>query len=239
MKTKYLSLLLAILYACNQPANNSGHADTIPVMVKADTPLVATASEITAVAEKAAPDTNTTVSFPEFTITVEGFADEPAALAQEDLGKDTILISPAEIGQLVTNTRVIIESDSLSDILVDFCFRNVPIIMNEGPVCVMYDWKSFVSEWEVLPFRNGICRFRELTEKDMSRFPETDIGEWKARVKKQCGQEYYDIIKDNKEIREGSSDVTIDEVYIRVRALRKSDGRPYVKILQFSIPIGC
>lgn len=234
-----LAIILPVLYACNQPVSNSGNNDSIPVTATAPIAEVPVASEVTGAAERAAPDTNTTVRFPEFTITVEGYADDEQALAGEDTGKDTIHIYPEEIGQFITNTRVIIESDSLSDIQVDFSFRNVPIIMNEGPVCVMNDWKSFVAEWELLPFLNGSYRFRELTEKDMSQFPATDIGEWKARVKQQCGQEYFDIIKDNKAIREGSSDVAIDEMYIRVRARRKSDGSAYVRILQFSIPIGC
>lgn len=238
---KFISIVLIALIAagCNQ-APAPGSTDTAKVPTAADSQAIAiTTRQATRPYANEEPEAITTIKFPEFTITVPGYARDSFHLAEQDLTKDTIDVEPAEIAQMVTNTGITIETDSLADVSVDFCHKNATFTYSEGPVCVLYDWKPFVSEWESIPRRDSVFHLRQLTENDFTRFTEIDLVEWKAAVKAHCGEDWYNIIKNNVATDDEGSDVTIVEVWVRVKGVRKSDGAPYAKILRFHIPIGC
>lgn len=163
-----------------------------------------------------------------FTLTDPAIVDE---------NPDTLFISPSELGETLAGATFNIQSDSLSDIVVEQSYQTVSGISNEGPVCLLEGWKNYRSGWVKVEGKNGEYLGREYTEKDMF-FPETDIEEWKKVVKKHCGKEYLELVKDNKTVKENAAFVGIEIIYFRITG-KKKDGTDVIKYIAFYPAIGC
>ncbi len=112
--------------------------------------------------------------------------------------------------------------------------------MNEGPHCDLTDWKHYLSEWQKLKTgKKGQFIGVQYAEKDGIKFPDISLDVLKEEVKKQCGTEFFNLLKNVKTQTEYPIGVSISRYYLRLTGTRNDNGKTFTKLIIFSTPMGC
>ncbi|MGN7721132.1 hypothetical protein [Chitinophaga sp. 22620] len=155
---------------------------------------------------------------------------------------DTVFVSPGELGETLAGATLKIKSDSLASLVVEQSYETVSGISNEGPICLLENWKHYRSDWVQLEGGygeyNGDYFCKEYSQEEDARFPDVDITEWKKEVERSCGKDYLELVKNNTTLTGDAAFVTIHKIYFRITG-KKKDGSTVTKYIVFYPSIGC
>ncbi len=195
----------------------------------------------TFVSNKSSDDADTIIyiKFPELTLSINRLViwDEEKKLNQ--LQNDTVSII-AELGETIEGQEISIATKELTDILIEQRYETSVAISNEGPHCDLTDWKHYYSDWKSLK-QSSDGKFIGITYdlEANQRFPKVPISELKESVKKQCGEEWYQLVKNIKSPHEDPSSVGISRYYLNVTGKQKTTGKTIKKTIIIELPMGC
>ena len=74
---------------------------------------------------------------------------------------------------------------------------NSKLTLEDVPLCVIYNWKTFESEWSQIQLDNDTLRFQS-NEEEINPVIYFTVEEFKKAVKEHCGIEWYNEIKNIK-----------------------------------------
>ncbi|MEG4904457.1 hypothetical protein [Microcoleus sp. F10-A1] len=184
-------------------------------------------------------DTITYIKFPDLTLSINRLVvwDEEKKLNQ--LQTDSVSLS-AELGETIEGQKISISTKELTDIIIEQRYETSVAISNEGPHCDLTDWKHYYSDWKPLKqLSDG--KFVGITYdlKENERSPKVPINELKERVREQCGEEWYQLVKNIKSPYEYPSSVGISRYYLKVTGKQKTTGKTIKKTIIIELPMGC
>lgn len=108
----------------------------------------------------------------------------------------------------------------------------------EVPFCVIYDWKTFETEWSQIQLDNDELKFMS-NEKGTNAVINFTVEEFKAAVKEHCGTEWYNEIKNIKSIDELPSELFTSRYTFKIVARISKTGRVVEKFIVFNTPTSC
>lgn len=182
-------------------------------------------------------DSSITVQFDEITIHLSPLVPFDKVGSFVKTTADTCFVS-ADVYESILGGQLRIISNSLTDFKIEQAYQTSVSISNEGPHCDLLDWKHFTSNWKVLQLtKNGFYSCLNYTQKEGEIFPQVDVDELKSEVKKHCGEEMYDLVKNSSEIRQYPIGIGISSVFIRLKG--KMNGKTIIKIIAVDEAMGC
>lgn len=105
----------------------------------------------------------------------------------------------------------------------------------EVPFCVIYNWKTFESEWSEIQLDNKELKFMSNEEATQAVINFT-LEEFKSAVKEECGIEWYNEIKDIQSIDTLPSELFISNYTFKIVARNSKTGQVIEKFLVFNTP---
>ncbi|MRG48818.1 hypothetical protein GFS24_27155 [Chitinophaga sp. SYP-B3965] len=235
---KYFMLLAGI---CLAACNNS------PAPAATDSSIIAapadTAKEEMKIEEEGKPiDSATRVVFHELRVLLlhtSLFQTEDKELDNVP-GADTIFYI-ADAGYTLDRVlQIYIKSEQLTNIKVEEQLQTSMMISTEEGLYELSDWKHGHSAWEELYMQEDSSYMaKEYSREDQSIFPEVTLEEVKAAVKAQGGEEWLNLIKDVKSVKDNPLEVFGDTYLFRVSGKRKTDGKMISKIIVITTTLGC
>lgn len=146
----------------------------------------------------------------------------------------------ADIGDSPEGKEIKIYSSKYQEIQVFQRFETSISIQNEGPHCDLTEWKHFYSEWNKIPFNQKNKTFNSFSYNSIenSQFINIDLNEIKEEVKLSCGENWYELIKEIKNVNEYPSSVSISKIYFKV-ILTDKNGSKKERLITIQIPMGC
>ncbi len=181
-----------------------------------------------------------------FSIDFEDFKIEFDDLEAEIIGDPQVSIHDVEsidafieFGETLKNKTLRIRHHSkYKSIKVFQRYQNSIAISTDGPQCLIEDWKHFYSAWESLQPKHKASVFKTISygNKASNTFIEVDMNEFKQTVKDQCGEEWYNLVKDDKKINEGSSKIVTSKIYFKI-IFTTLENKKVEKIIGFDIPV--
>lgn len=238
-----ISLLTStVIWSC-QTSNSTKSTE---VFIQSDTTYIDTSDVVIGkkeVSDKAknevVEDTITNINFEELSISINRLVvfDEGKKLNQTQ--RDTVYLY-SELGETIEGQTISISADLLADLTIEQCYETSVTIMGEGPHCDLINWKHYNSKWKILKINKAgqfICD--SYSEKESEKFPEIQISELKAKVKEQCGNEFYNPILKIKVPTEYPSGVGISRYFLRLTGQRKDNRQKVTKFVIFEVAMGC
>jgi hypothetical protein len=234
-----LLVILPLLYSCNNTdkindnADISGRAVTDPTLIPEQEGKIQLASSLEA------SDTSTVIKFQDLTLTVSRLIvwDEENKLSKTQ--EDTAYLY-IELGETIEGQLIAFNTNTLENLKIEQRYETSVTIMNEGPHCDLLDWKHYYSEWKPLQRNsNGLFIGEAYQESDWEKFPKVDMNELKAMVRKQCGDEWFALVKGIKSPTKYPSGVGISRYFLKVSGHRKETNEAVTKYIVFEVPMGC
>ena len=242
LKVIIILLILTTIWSCG----NSTSTKKVEVFSKNDS-IYTDTSDVTKekveiinkVKNEALEDTITNIKFSELSISINRLIvfDEDKKLNETQ--KDTVYLY-SELGETIEGQTISISTEQLTNLTIEQRYETSVTIMGEGPHCDLIDWKHYDSEWKTLK-TNKVGQFicDSYSEKDWEKFPKIQISELKAKVKEQCGQEWYNLISKVKSPTEYPSGVGVSRYFLRLTGQRKDNGQTVTKLIIFEVAMGC
>ena len=164
-------------------------------------------------------------------------------IEDEKLGNKTHFekaIIEVDIGDSPEGNKIKIYQSKYSKVEIFQQYETSITIMNEGPHCDLVDWKHFYSEWEKIPFNSKGNYFYSLNynTSENERFINVSVEELKKEVKQNCGENWFELIKNIKKVNEYPSGVSISRILFKI-ILTDKNGTKNERIISFEIPMGC
>src|SRR5690606_31836034 len=101
---------------------------------------------------------------------------------------------------------------------------NRSIVKDDVPFCVIYNWKTFESEWSQIKLDNDEPKFMS-NEEGTNAVINFTVEEFKAAVKEHCGIEWYNEIKDIKSMDKLPSELFTSSYTFKIVARNSKTGR--------------
>ncbi|MDI1255532.1 MAG: hypothetical protein PSV16_05480 [Flavobacterium sp.] len=227
------------LFSCNNSAKKINTEENIVVTDTAtiSNEVIDSVATITNVVEG---DTITTIKFKELSVAINRLVIYDEANKIDQIQKDSVEVY-AEVGETIEGQLIAISSDELIGLTVEQRYETSVTIMNEGPHCDLTEWEHFYSDWKQLPANNNSCEFicDKYTEKEYEKFPKIVMEALKQKVKLECGEEWYQLVKKINKPTEYPSGVSISRYYLRISGQRKDNGQTVTKLIVVATPMGC
>jgi hypothetical protein len=133
------------------------------------------------------------------------------------------LATPQKIAE---QCKIQISGNEDAKISIEQVFQTSVVINDESTSMTLTDWKHHYSDWKKLKIQNG--RFVTLSPDDKIRkeFPDAELDEFRKYIKKNKGEKWYNVIKDNIKIAENGSFpsyIDISKVLLRIRIQKKNE----------------
>ncbi len=144
----------------------------------------------------------------------------------------------SEMGYRIEGQQIFLLQNTLKKISIEQCYETTLSVSNEGPHCDLINWEHFLSDWKpLLNLGENTYYFPFYTDSEKRMFPNIPLNSFKEKVKEHCGDDYYQLIKNNNSISEGASDVSISTIFLRIRG--EKNGNKIEKIIIIEISQGC
>jgi hypothetical protein len=115
---------------------------------------------------------------------------------------------------------------------------NSKLTLEDVPLCVIYNWKTFESKWSQIELDNDTLRFQS-NEQEINPVINFTVEEFKKAVKEHCGIEWYNEIK-NMKSKEQLPSVLFTTTYIfKIVARNSETGERIEKFIVFEAPTSC
>lgn len=179
------------------------------------------------------------ISFEEFSIQIPNFHYENLPNSISPIKADIFWIT-AEIGEVFEDRIIYINSENVENLVVEETYETSLTIMDEGPHCDLTDWEHYIDNWRPL-YKNHLEEYPLYTysDKESEKFPNVSVQQIQAAVKKHCGNEWADKIKNIQSPNDYPAGVGISRYYLRVSGKRKDNGASFQKTLVINSPMGC
>ena len=115
---------------------------------------------------------------------------------------------------------------------------NGSIVKEDVLFCVIYNWKTFESEWSQIQLDNDELKFRS-NEEGTNAVINFTVEEFKAAVKEHCGIEWYNEIKGIKSMDKLPSELFISTYIFKIVARNSKTGDIINKFIVFETPTSC
>lgn len=115
---------------------------------------------------------------------------------------------------------------------------NGSIVKQDVLFCVIYNWKTFESEWSQIQLDNDELKFRSNKEGTNAVINFT-VEEFKAAVKEHCGIDWYNEIKNIKSMDKLPSQLFITTYTFKIVARNSKTGDLIEKFIVFETPTSC
>jgi hypothetical protein len=115
---------------------------------------------------------------------------------------------------------------------------NSSIVKEDVPFCVIYNWKTFESEWSQIQLDNDELKFMS-NEEGTNAVINFTVEEFKAAVKEHCGIDWYNEIKDIKSTDKLPSELFTSSYTFKIVARNSKTGRVVEKFIIFNPPTSC
>jgi len=233
-----LKFLYFCYFACALASCDKKEKFTQETAIASDSISVDTAAHNKKLAAVLPEQQVTNIIFNEFTVTLDCAKD----FGQQNLDslqqQDSITVN-LDIGETAEGQKLSIKSNNPGMFTVEQRYETSAGISFEGPYCEISNWKHYYSAWEVLnPGNDGTYICKDYTLSESVKFPDVTIEELKTAVLKNCGEEGFKLIKDIKKVGEGSCEVGISRIFLRI-TLSQQNGQKTTKIITLNIPAGC
>lgn len=106
------------------------------------------------------------------------------------------------------------------------------------PFCVIYNWKTYESEWNKIQLDKNELKFMSNEEWIDAEIHFT-VEEYKSAVKDRCGIEWYNEIKHIKSIEKLPSELFTTSYIFKIVAQNSKTGGQIVKYIVFNTPTSC
>ena len=115
---------------------------------------------------------------------------------------------------------------------------NGSIVKEDVLFCVIYNWKTFESEWSQIQLDNDELKFMS-NEEGTNAVINFTVEEFKAAVKEHCGIEWYNEIKSTKSIDKLPAELFITTYIFKIVARNSKTGDQIEKFIVFETPTSC
>lgn len=187
---------------------------------------------------KPTQENNSIIRFQDLTVTIKGL--ETFDQKQLDKVFASQAMFSADLGETLESAIVIVETDRYKNIEIYQAFETSMTIMNEGPHCDLLNWKHHTSDWRKLKeAKLNVFETIIYPANESKKFPAVTIKEVQEATRKQCGDDWAELIKDTKSVHEYPFDVGINKYFLNVNATDKATGAKIEKEIVILIPMGC
>jgi hypothetical protein len=226
MEKLIILILITSLTACGHKSSDTNK--------KAINAITETKVEIDSKNIKEKIPTETEIYDPEILVKIEN--NKQFDKQKSDYQIDGYLIEIEEIDKVY---KLINELDS---VVLKFQFETSISVSNEGKHCDLVDWKKGYSEWLNISHRiekKGYFRCYWQTNIDSNYYPKMNLEEIKNYVKKNCGSDWYNLIKDFQSIDSFYINVGASMYNFKINGINPTTGGKIEKIFSFPIMMGC
>lgn len=179
------------------------------------------------------------IRFEELSLRIEGIKawDEKNELSK--IQNDSAFVS-LDIGEILTSNQIIILESNYNVIKILERFENSLTIMNEGPHCDLINWKHYTSEWfELKSSNNKTFIALQMNPERTEKFVEINIDNLKKVIKDKCGDDWAELVKDVKTIREYPYGVSTSKIELKIILRNSILNKTIEKLIVFEVPMGC
>ncbi len=237
MRLTLFIILLISVFACTEEMSERKTIATDST--KMDTPQYEEKTTNRPLETENTANTTTDINFQEFSISINRLLVYDPENKLDKTQGDTVSVY-VELGETIEKQIITIISDSLTDIKIEQRFETSVTIMHEGPHCDLTDWKHHYSVWKEIR-KIDTCKFiaDEYDEKMTEKFPVIEIEALKEAVRKQCGDDWAEHIKNIQSPTEYPSGVSISRHFLRITGRNKHTGQLITKLIVLETPMGC
>ncbi|MFA7449161.1 MAG: hypothetical protein WCY77_12060 [Weeksellaceae bacterium] len=107
--------------------------------------------------------------------------------------------------------------------------------IEDVPLCVIYNWKTFESEWSQIQLDADNLKFQS-NEEEINPVINFTVEEFKKAVKEHCGIEWYNEIKDIKSKEQLPSELFTTTYIFKIAARNSETGERIEKFIVFEAP---
>lgn len=238
-KLLFGAIIFAICVSCNNSSETSSELidlDTTKVELEQDAELLEEVDDESIDDEEGY---NTFISFGEFAISINHFLAYNEEEEVEQSYEDTAYIY-TELGETIEGQLIFVYADDLENISIKQRYETSFTIMNKGPHCDLIDWRHYISKWVELQNDadgNFICV--TYNEKEYSMYPKATLEELKTEVKKKCGEEWANLLKDVNSKSDYPIGASISRYFLSISAIEKATGQALNRLVIIEVPMGC
>lgn len=185
-------------------------------------------------------DTITVFEFKDLKVSVNRLVTyEEDSIKSKSISSDTVYFS-IDIEESIEGQKILLESSTLENLKAEMSYQTSVSIQNEGPHCDLTNWKHYSSPLkELVKISQNEFLTNKIEEKDRLKFVNISIAELKSEVKKECGEDWYNLVQKVKTPNDYPSSVTISRYILRLSGTEKKNGKTIVKIIIIESPMGC
>lgn len=226
----FIPFLLLFILSCNLSENTanppSDNIDSLfNTMFVKDSTLIES--------RDAAMDTKDSVilDFQSFKICIRDYLPDTIYFSKN---KDTAYITES-IGESIEDKMLTIQDIDIAEVSIEQGYINSIFISNEGPLCVIENWKCYKSPLIKLKY-NQEKSFKTISYgyDSFNEFPSVTAKEIREVVKNQCDEKYYDLVHKVNSVNDSPIGVYKSNYILKIKPLAGSPKYIYVT----SIP-GC
>jgi len=180
----------------------------------------------------------TQIRFPEFSLAVLDYDVEPEE--QKRLIQNTKpAVHLASIpGELPEGRKIIITNMQAVIYKLEARYETGIFVTDNGVTCDLSYWKTYLSPLKTLQkIKKSNFVFPVYTNTEKQKFCEINLTEVKEEVKNNCGDPFYELIRNNNALNQGASEVAIFRYTLKISGRVLKTGKSFSKLIYFDIPV--
>jgi len=181
------------------------------------------------------------VGFEDFTLEIDDLEASIVGDPQTTIHKSDNIDVDIEFGENLENRILRIKHHTkYKSVKVFQKHENSITIAGNDSYCDLVNWKHYYSSWQPLKSnkKGNIFKTIAYNNKAKQKFVKIDINAFKNAVKTYCGDDCFKLIKDEKQLENNTTNVSISKVYLKVIFTTVYDEK-IEKIIAFDMPRGC
>jgi hypothetical protein len=180
----------------------------------------------------------TYINFPEFSVALLDYEVEPTEQNKLIQNTKPALHLASIPGELPEGRIISIKSSKATIYKLEARYETGIFVTNDGVTCDLTYWKTYLSPSKTIQkIKNSNFVFPNYTNTEKQKFCEIDMTEFKQEVKNNCGDTFYELIKNNINLNQGASEVAICRYTLKISGRVFKTGKSFSKLIYFDIPL--
>jgi hypothetical protein len=180
----------------------------------------------------------TQIHFPEFSLALLDYEVEPDEQKRLIQNTKPALHLASIPGELPEGRTIVIKSTRASITKLGARYETGIFVSDDGVTCDLSYWKTYLSPLKGLQKTKSDCFiFPTYSKVEQQQFTEINLADFKQEVKSNCGNNFYDLIKNNTSVNQGASEVAICRYMLKVSGRMLKTGKSFSKLIYFDIPV--
>jgi hypothetical protein len=180
----------------------------------------------------------TQIKFPEFSVSLLDYEVEPDEQKRLIQNTKPALHLSSIPGELPEGRKIIIKSTKAVIYKLEARYETGIFVTENGVTCDLSYWKTYLSPLKTIQkINNSNFVFPIYTNTEKQKFCEIDMIEFKQEVKSNCGDAFYNLIKTNTSVNQGSSETAICRYVLKISGKVLKTSKPFSKLIYFDIPV--